>query len=446
MSNYKKRNRISLKNKTIKSSNNIISFKKDPFVISNFDEKKEKQVDINFNNMLTEKNEQILLLFIKYIETIENIDRKKNTKGFLKPFFEFIHINEIISIKEIDSKKLIFFKHYIMSKYKNTTSRNAYYYAIVSFLKWLIVFDKNKLNQDIIEGDIPKGFLVTTKNSVEKDLENANKSYDQKKFANLIKNCSDSILNENIHYNYKIVSFMLIISYYTGLNKEVLFQFTNEDLLLLSQDFEYIEFSKIKNRKGAGCTIKVFLKNYKINNNKLSELARIILQEKNKKAQLFCTNDAKRLLFTAIKIRGGKEYNHFYDFSYTYQKMIKRTFKALKYNFTEHFSFNRCRKHYERFIFQCSENNLSLTSTLMGHSKGVAVTHYMNTAAPIKSHQKLALTQDIIKGFSKNKKTENFMVYQELLSLFNLNLEDAIKLSKSGFSLDEIIDIKGEEL
>lgn len=364
----------------------------------------------------------------------------RGTKATLNIFLNFTSELGLENINQIDFIVLTKYKYYIEDSYKAQNTKRSRYSCIISLLNYLQRNALADLHQDIINDDVPKNFSSETKSAAEKDMEHQNKAYSDEYFKEYLDSAINIICNEKSNHHDKITSFLVIMALITGANGEVLLKLDDKDLSLLANDFEYLDLTKEKSRKGqGGAPIKVTLKNYVLNNVKISDLATIV---KNSKTSYICefeNEKFKELLFIYPRLRKGSATSTWSMLNANAAPaQIKRMFTRYDTNIDSSFTFGKSRKYFERKINSITQDT-SITSSLMGHSKQVANKHYLNTSASIESHQKLALTQDIVKGFSVNDKTDNFVIYQKLLKLYDLDLSKALELANNGFPIEEII-------
>lgn len=438
---YKRENIIKIDKNNVSNIN--------PFVIYTKNEKTGKDAILSLEHILTNQNYFFLKKYKLFIDKKPTYVSKKSHINHIKSFLSFIDIENIKSFNEIDQTSLIKYKIFLDDKFNNIATKNKYYQVVTSFLIFLSNIEPEIMNIDILNFDIPKSFKNKTKGSYEKDLEHNNLSYNSKDYLNLINSLTHVIKNKNSSYNDKIVSYLALFAAVTGVNSEVLFRFNYKDLNLLSQNFEYLEFYKIKNKKGFGQKIRVIVKNYNINNVSLSDLSYIILkeQEKYRKKYSFQHEIQKDILFFYIPNEGlykNKEYI-LNSMERNYKTILNRVIDKNNIQFEDNFTLSRLRKQFERIIHK-NTNNIQITSSILGHTSKVAYKNYLNTSSNIKSHQKLALTQDLIEAFSVNEHTDNFVTYQELLDFFNIELEEALELAKKGFPINDIIDLSQKDL
>jgi hypothetical protein len=369
---------------------------------------------------------------IKAISSYISQSKTKNSKNLafnnLRRFLNYLINLDHVDMDRVNYEFLYDYKIHLSDKEHSVSTTNRYYESIKDFLKFLVLMNYPNLHEDILNFDLPKSFKVLTKSSFDKDLEHYNKSIDFDDYANLINGFQRILLNDDIKINDKIVAFVALLSCCTGANPEVLFALTFQDIKSITGDFNTIDFVKIKNKKGLDCDIKIILKNYVFNGISISTCADKLY------TQLFCqkrieSNDLFFKVFREDRLVLLDDYN----------LPVREIIKNHNIQFNSNFNFSSIRKTYERHIYKITDN-LLITSSLMGHTKEVATKNYLNTSAGVESHQKLALTQDIIKGFSNNIETDNFVIYQKLLDLFDLDLESALILAKKGFPIDEIIE------
>jgi hypothetical protein len=410
-----------------------------PYLINCYHPQSFSNKVVNCEDLLIDNNKMLVSHVVNYLNSF-NYTNVKTKKSLFKVFLKYLDSKNIQIFKHLDYVFFSKYKLYLDIKYKNKGTKRVYYNEVLYFINDLAKKDKNLVHDDVLTGDLPKSFTDSTKSEVEKDLEHSNNSFSDEEYTTLLFESINIIKSENYYFD-KIFSFMIIMSLCTGSNLSVLLLFTNDDLLEMCKDFEYIDFHKNKGRKG-NVPVKITIKNYKFHDIKISELAKIILDERDKRVSEFSNLPYSDMLFIYPKVSTASPKNKGINWGIiqdgTYLKQVEYLLKKHSIKIKNNFNFSRGRKYFERSIYNISED-LTITSSLMGHSKNTASKSYLNTASGIKSHQKLAVTQDIIKGFSKNKETDNFIIYQELLNLFNLDLEEAIKLSNNGFNINEII-------
>lgn len=417
---YKFENVIEIKS-NISNINPYISYHKDD--ITN------KLSEFSFESYLTKYiNKEVIKLCSSYVENCGTFNSKRLAFRNLNMFLSYIIELEHENLNKIDYSFLYDYRIYLHNKYKKTLTVNRYYQLIISFLKFVILDEYQEIHEDVKNLDIPKSLKKSTKSATEKDLEHYNKSFNFKEYSILINGMQDVITNKTTTKNDKIVAFSALLGCYTGANPEVLLAFNFKDLQLMRKDFKTMDIVKQKNKKGMGCDIKVILKNYECKDTKLSECAEIIYNIIYDDDRI----EENDLIFKVYRDNG------LYFISGDNNRLVRNLIKKYKIDFNSNFTFSGIRKTYERHIYKITDN-LLITSTLMGHTKEVASKNYLNTAASLESHQKLALTQDVIEGFSKNKETDDFVVYQKLLNLFDIDLETALQLSNDGLSIDDII-------
>lgn len=424
----------------IENNNNVSDI--NPLICYSLEEHTEIIREISLEEYRNDKNINFLKEYKIFLNQLPTHKVRTLNKSLIKPFVLFMEKENIFNIKDFNYSFLLNFKINLSNFYNSTVTKNRFYSCVIAFIQFLRRTKPELLHEDCINFDVPSRFRITHKTAVEKDLEHLNHSYNDIEYNLLLNESARIIITESSSYNDKIVAFFLIISMTTGANKEVLFSFTNDDLIKICNDFDYIDFNKIKNKKGIGANIKVKLKNYtfqNISNIKISDLANIIYKQKQNLNLNFKYEKHKNDLFTFIPQRKSKKDMILKSFKNDYVNQVKYFIKHNNINFTETFNLSRCRKHYERKIYSFT-NNLQITSSLLGHHEQVANRNYLNTSSNTESHQKLALTQDTLKGFSTNSETDNWVTYQELLDFFNITLEDALKLSKEGFDLTKIRD------
>lgn len=405
-------------------------------------------VDFSFlyNGNNYQDSQVMMSFFRKYRSQNQNTMLAKRDR--LKNFINFMQENNITLLKDMDYNILTEYKNHLKLTMDKKTTQATYFTEVKLILQYISNNNSDLVSDDVGNNLFPKNIKISKKSPIEKDLENRNKGYNDEDCNILLVNCSNIIMNENLLSD-KYLSLFIILCFITGANPSVLREFTNEDLTKLSEDFDYLDFVKFKGRKGiGGAEIKITIKNMKINNYKFSDLVSTIKNEKISRIVEWENHPKKDLMFLYPKKKPHQKKDEFtlnWSFigSRTYIASVKNLFKRHNIKVNTEFTVDRVRKYFERSIYNQS-GSLELTSSLMGHSPKVASQHYLNQASSLESHQKLVLTQDIIDGFSKNKKTDNFLIYNKLLNLYNIDLETAIKLSKKGFSIEEIIKQSGE--
>lgn len=422
----KKRNNYKFDN-IIGVESNIANI--NPYISYYYDEINGKTKTYSLESFLdTNINEKLLRFISSYVNQSKTKHSKNLAFNNSKRFLSYLLKLGYDDVVKVDYKFLYDYKIHLSEMVNSHSSANRYYQSIKDFLRFLVLNGYPDLHEDVLNFDLPKSFKILTKSSFDKDLEHYNKSIDFDDYANLIKGFQSVLLKDNVCLNDKIVSFVALLSCCTGANPEVLFSLTFEDIKSITNDFVTIDFVKVKNKKGLDCDIKVILKNYVFNDISISTCANKLY------TQLYCeerikNNDLFFKLFREDKLVLVDDYN----------PLVRNVIRNHNINFDSNFNFSSIRKTYERHIHKITDN-LLITSSLMGHTPEVATKNYLNTSAGVESHQKLGLTQDIIKGFSNNIETDNFVIYQKLLNLFDLDLESALILAKNGFPIDEIIE------
>ena len=439
------RKRKSYKRETVESSTttkNVVSI--NPYLIQ-CENKNTGQKSIYDATSLKElKNEGISLYMAYMIQ--DKKSKSSGIRGFkssMNSFLTFLTKNEIFELVDIDYKALFKYKYFIDEKYGEKiqirTKKSAFDNAL-SFLNYLKTLDSIKLSEDVLNDDYPKNFSAPNKSAAEKDMEHNNKSYTDKQLSLYLQKAVEIICNEKSNHHDKITAFMIVISFASGANGDVILQLTDTDLDLLAVDFDYVDLTKHKARKGnGGAPIKITFKNYKFYDVKISEMALIIKESKESYRTEFNHEIFKNLLFIYPRLRKGVATSRWSALNANAApSQVTRLFTRYETSLETTFTFGKSRKYFERKINSITKDS-SITSSLMGHSKNIANKHYLNTSASIESHQKLALTQDVVKGFSANNKTDNFVVYQKLLKLYDLDLSKALELANNGFPIEEII-------
>lgn len=364
----------------------------------------------------------------------------RGMKSSFKIFLDFLTSIDIYDIEKINYEILLKYKYFIDDKYDNNRTKSSKYSHSFDFLNYLRTLEGIKLSEDVLNGDYPKNFEIKGKSAVEKDMENNNKSYTDEQFSLYLKKAVEIICNEKSNHHDKVTAFMIVISFASGANGDVILQLTDNDLDLLAVDFDYLDLTKHKSRKGVGgAPIKITLKNYNFYDIKVSEMALIIKESKENYRIEFNHEIFKDLLFIYPRLRKGVATSRWSALNANAAPaQVTRLFTRYDTSLETTFTFGKSRKYFERKIQSITEDS-TITSSLLGHSRAVANKNYLNTSASIESHQKLALTQDVIEGFSKNEQTDNFVKYQQLLNLFNLDLTKAIELANKGFPIEEVI-------
>lgn len=399
----------------------------DPYVSYFYENINNKTTTYSFRSFLDKNISNELLKYCSlYVSNAKTSNSKRAGFNHLTILLNYFLNNNIYDINDFNYKEIYDYRTYLHEKSKKV-SANRYYQTVISFLKFLLLNNYKNLNDDILNLDIPKALKTITKTSFEKDLEHYNKSVDFNSYSLLICELKRLLINNNCSNNEKILAYMGIISCLTGANPEVIKAFTFKDILLISQSIDFTEIIKVKNKKGFDCHIKVLLKNHILDGIKLSEISSSIYNQ----IKLIRNANDNDLFFMLDRARSFILVNN-------YNELIRNLIHKYQIDFKDNFTFSAIRKTYERHIYGISKN-IVITSTLMGHTKNVAKKNYLNTSAGIEGHQKLGLTQDIIKGFSKSNKTDNFVVYQKLLNLYDLDLEKALDLSNKGFPIEDII-------
>lgn len=439
------RKRKSYKRETVESTNttkNVVSI--NPYLIQCENRITGQKRIYDVTSLKELKNEGISLYMAGYLQ--QKCSKSSSIRGYkssLNLFLSFLTNNNIDNLSQINYETLVKYKYFINDKYDEKTinrTKNGKFAQSFDFLNYVRTLEGLKLSEDVLNGDYPKNFEIKGKSAVEKDLEHNNKSYTDEQFSLYLQKAVEIICNEKSNHHDKVTAFMIVISFASGANGDVILQLTDKDLNLLANDFDYLDLTKHKSRKGVGgAPIKITLKNYNFYDIKLSEMALIIKESKENYRNEFNHEIFKDLLFIYPRLRKGVATSRWSALNANAAPaQVTRLFTRYDTSLETTFTFGKSRKYFERKI-QSITGDSTITSSLLGHSRAVANKNYLNTSASIESHQKLALTQDVIEGFSKNDQTDNFVKYQQLLNLFNLDLTKAIELANKDFPIEEVI-------
>lgn len=370
----------------------------------------------------------------------QNQETMFGKKHSILQFFKFMKENKIDTYNKIDYGFLVKYKEFLQDKYTSSTQSKRFI-EIRSFLKYISHHDTSLVNKDVLDNNFPNNVKVYQKNPIEKDFERSNNGYSDDDCINYIQYSINIITEEGI-LSEKMLAYFVLFSFFTGANPSVLKDFTHEDLLKLSVDFKYIDFIKNKGRKGiGGAPIKIQVKNIMFGDVKFSDMSLLILKEKEKRVDEWKTHKNSNDLFLFPKNNRSNKDSFTYNWrslGRNYLQSINTMFSKRESSIKSNFTCDKSRKYFERNIMKIT-NDVTITSSLLGHSKRIAENHYLKTKSGIDGHQKLVVTQDLIDGFSRNKHTDNFMIYNKLLELYGMDLESAIRLAKQGFKIDDII-------